>query len=480
MTSSKPLWQLLEVAQAVQGVANQGITNSDVALYGVDIDSRNVTAGSLFVALKGSQSDGHKYIDQAFAQGAGAVLIQDKTALRDPNQPHVLVEDTQAALEQLARHRRSALVGQVSAITGSAGKTGSKEALRLCLERAYPRQVHASIASYNNHTGVPLSLARCPADVQHCVLEMGMNHAGELTALSGLGKPHVALITTIASAHRAFFDSEEAIADAKAEIFLGLLPGGVAIINQDNRHYARLRAHAERAQAGKIISFGWQSTNADVRALKVARFATGSTITADVMGDLLTFKIAQPGEHWVLNALGVLAVVKALGADLGLAGLALADMVGLAGRGRRLRVATRDGGHATLLDEAYNANPASMAAALDVLSSLVVEGEGRRIAILGDMKELGAQSADLHKDLAGPLRKAGVRVVWTVGDEIAVLKQALDKMSATMDIAHMHFDSADDILASVRTMIRNGDCVLIKGSNSMGLGKVVTALAQEG
>jgi UDP-N-acetylmuramoyl-tripeptide--D-alanyl-D-alanine ligase len=477
---SRPLWQLSDVAHAVQGVAN-----TQASLHSVDIDSRNVSPGSLFIALKGAQSDGHAYIDQAFAQGAAAVLIHDKNALRDADQPHVLVADTQTALEQLARRRRAGVQGQVSAITGSAGKTGSKEALRLCLERAYPQQVHASVASYNNHTGVPLSLARCYEDVKHCVLEMGMNHAGELTALSALGRPHVALVTTIASAHRAFFDSEEAIADAKAEIFSGLLPGGAAIINQDNRHYARLRAHAERSPAGRIISFGWQSTKADVRALKVARFAEGSSITADVMGDLLTFKISQPGEHWILNALGVLAAVKALGADLGLAGLALAEMTGLAGRGRRLRVSTRDRGQATILDEAYNANPASMAAALDVLSGWPVEAPGRRIAILGDMKELGNQSADFHRALASPLYKAGVNIVWTVGDEITPLIEALEKAASTTqkeakNIDYQHFESADAILACVRDTIKNGDCVLIKGSNAMGLGKIVTALAQEG
>jgi UDP-N-acetylmuramoyl-tripeptide--D-alanyl-D-alanine ligase len=461
-----PIWTAAEIAKATGGRASHDFT---VSL--VDIDSRAVTQGSLFVALKGAASDGHKYIASAFDLGAAGVLIHDPSALDRADRPHVLVGDTMAALEALANQRRAEITGTVFGITGSAGKTGSKEALRLSFERELPRQVHASVLSYNNHTGVPLSIARCPADVRVCVLEMGMNHAGELTHLSSIARPHIAIITTVASAHREFFKTEEDIADAKAEIFSGLVPGGTAIINRDNRHYARLRATAEKSPAGRIITFGKDHDDADVRALKVARYDNGSGITADVMGDILTYKISQAGDHWVMNSLAVLAAVKAADGDLGLAGLALAEMDGIAGRGRRVTIKTKDGGDALILDEAYNANPASMAAALDVLGSITPKARGRRIAVLADMKELGVESAPFHRALAEPIQKAGVQLLFTLGAEIGVLSDVLP---------HQRMDSLGALQEALTTGLRDGDVVLVKGSNSMKLGSVISALSARG
>jgi UDP-N-acetylmuramoyl-tripeptide--D-alanyl-D-alanine ligase len=358
-------------------------------------------------------------------------------------------------------------------VTGSAGKTGVKEAIRLCLERDRPGEVHASVKSYNNHVGVPLSLARMPQNMRYGVLEMGMNHAGELTDLSALARPDIAIITTVASAHREFFRSEEEIADAKAEIFSGLTPGGIAILNRDNPHFERLLLHAQNSPAERILSFGLDSSTADVRALSVAPFAEGTAITAQVVDEILSFKISLPGRHWALNALGVLAVVKAAGADLALAGLALAELTGLEGRGARTIVET-DSGEFTLIDEAYNANPASMVAALSVLGVAQLTPRGGRIAILGDMKELGASSQEFHEALAEPIEDAGIEHLILVGDAIAPLAARLKSKCNVICVA-----DAEAALVAAQSIIRTGDIVLVKGSNSMKLARVVAGLKQQ-
>jgi UDP-N-acetylmuramoyl-tripeptide--D-alanyl-D-alanine ligase len=460
-----PLWTAADIAFATGGVAS-----GDFVVTGVDIDNRDCRDGTLFFALKGEKGDGHQYVKAAIAAGARAAIVSDVSALPSPNTPHVRVADTTAALNALAQAARARMQGKVIAVTGSAGKTGVKEALRLALDRFRPDKVHASIKSFNNHVGVPLTLARMPADMRFAVLEMGMNHAGELTALSALGQPHMAIITTVASAHRAFFASEEAIADAKAEICSGVLPGGTIILNADNPHYARLRAVAEASAAAHILSFG-RAPLADVRALEVVLHAGSSAVTADIAGERIMFKVAQAGEHWVSNALAVLAAVKAVGGDLALAGLALAEMPGLAGRGRRVMVQTADGGTAQLLDESYNANPASMVAALAVLGAIVPAERGKRIAVLADMKEMGAESRALHAGLAGAVEAAGVSHVICVGDDIQALAAALPASITRMAVASSA--SVMDVLAQV---LRKDDVLLVKGSNSMGLGSVVEQL----
>jgi len=463
------LWTSTGLAMATGGAAF-----GDFAVGGVTFDSREVMPGDLFIALKGEQMDGHMFLPQAFAAGAAGALVADAARLPEADAPHVAVADTFGALNDLARAARNRMNGKVIGVTGSAGKTGVKEALRLALERSAPGRVHASVKSYNNHTGVPLSLARMPEDSTYGVFEMGMNHPGELTALADLVRPHVAIITTIASAHRAFFDSEEAIADAKAEIFTGLQPGGTAVLNRDNPHYARLRAAAEAAGAAQIVTFGVASADADVRPLKIAPSETCTSMTADVQGERLTFKIGMPGEHWALNALGVLAVVKAVGADLGLAGLALGEMQGLEGRGKRTLIEA-GGGMAMLLDESYNANPASMAAALSVLGGFETRRRGRRIAVLGAMKELGDETEAMHADLAGSIEAAGVAEAILVGPEMAVLARVLPAR-----IPHHHVNTAEEALALVRGLVRPDDIILVKGSNSVGLGRVVRSLNRQG
>lgn len=462
------LWTSEAIARATGGTAS-----AEFSVGGVTFDSREVMPGDLFIALKGEQMDGHRFLPQAIAAGAGGAIVSDPSQLPE-GAPHVLVPDTFAALNDLGRAARARMNGAVIGVTGSAGKTGVKEALRLALERSAPGRVHASVKSYNNHTGVPLSLARMPEDAIYGVFEMGMNHPGELTELAGLVRPHVAIITTIASAHLAFFDSEDAIADAKAEIFTGIEPGGTAILNKDNPHYARLRAAAEAAGVGEIVTFGLQAADADVRPLKVAPLDICTSMTADVMGEMLTFKIGLPGEHWALNALGVLAAVKAAGGDLGLAGLALGEMQGLEGRGKRTLVKAGDG-QAMLLDESYNANPASMAAALSVLGGFETRRRGRRIAVLGSMRELGPESDGLHAGLAEPIEAAGVAEAILVGTEMAALAKALPTR-----IPSRHVATADEALTLLRGMVRADDIVLVKGSNSVGLGRVVRSLNQQG
>ena len=454
-----PLWTSDEIARAVGGEAHGAFQAG-----GVTFDSREVEPGDLFIALRGEATDGHRFVPQAFAKGAAGALVSEPV-----DGPHVRVADTMAGLEALGRAARvRATEARIIGVTGSVGKTSTKEALAAALDRGCPGRVHRSVKSYNNHTGVPLSLARMPRDARYAVLEMGMNHAGELAALTRLVRPHVALVTTVASAHRAFFDSEEAIADAKGEIFTGLEPDGIAVIPFDNPHRDRLIA-AARPHAGRIVTFGLDE-GADVRAGYVVRGPKGGTMATAILPDAqLSFTVAQPGEHWVLNALAVLAVVEAVGGDLAAAGLALADLGGLKGRGER-RLARLAGGEALIIDESYNANPASMAATLKVLGDETVSG--RRIAVLGAMRELGAESDAFHAALAGPIESARVDYAILVGGEMGALAKAL---GPAIELAHVPDTAAAIVLA--REAIGPGDAVLVKGSNSIGLAALVEALA---
>ncbi|HUD95032.1 UDP-N-acetylmuramoyl-tripeptide--D-alanyl-D-alanine ligase, partial [Sphingobium sp.] len=346
------LWTSEEIAQATGGAASAPFTVSGVAF-----DSREVGQGDLFVAMKGEATDGHKFVDKAFGQGAAGAIVSEAVAW-----PHVLVPDSAAALEALGKASRNRMDGKVIGVTGSVGKTGTKEALFHALDRAAPGQVHRSVKSYNNHVGVPLSLSRMPRDMAYGVFEMGMNHAGELSALTRQVRPHIAIVTAIAPAHIEFFGTEAKIAEAKAEIFEGLEPGGTAIIPYDSPHVATLYSKAER-HADRILTFG-MGQDADIHALEtIAAPGGGTLVTAKLPEAELCFTVAAPGDHWVSNALAVLAAVEAVGGDLAAAGLALAEMPGLPGRGER-RILPVVGGEVLLIDESYNANPLSMAATL--------------------------------------------------------------------------------------------------------------------
>ena len=452
------LWTSDEIARVTGGTAS-----AQFEVTGVTFDSREVGAGDLFVAMPGTVHDGHKFIDAAFASGAAGAIVSQPV-----EGPHVLVADTFEALRALGRAARERCAATILGVTGSVGKTSTKEALYAALDRCRPGKVHRSVKSYNNHTGVPLSLARMPRDAEFAVLEMGMNNNGEIAALARLVRPNVALITAIAPAHIENLGSEEAIADAKAEIFEGLEADGIAIVPNDTPHRDRL-VKAARRRADLIITFG--SGDADVHAVHaVSADGGGSLISAALLERELTFTISQRGAHWVSNALAVLAAVEAVGEDVGVAGLALADLGGLKGRGERHMIAI-DGGEVLLVDESYNANPASMAATLKSLGD--ERDVARRIAVLGPMRELGEHSEVLHAALAPAIVGARVDRLILIGDEMAPLESALG--------GGVRIERADSVEQATDLLLRAlqpGDAVLVKASNSIGLARLVERMVK--
>lgn len=458
------LWTKEELLAALGGKA-EGSFNAN----GVAFDSREIGQGDLFFAMKGEATDGHLFVDKAFTNGAAGAIVSEPIAY-----PHILVDDTMEALNALGRASRARGEGKIIGVTGSAGKTGTKEALYAALDRSSRGHAHRSVKSYNNHVGVPLSLTRMPQGSQFGVFEMGMNHAGELRELTQLVRPHIAIVTTIAPAHIGFFRDEAEIADAKAEIFEGLLPGGTAIVPADNIHYGRLRVAAEK-YSDNIVSFGFDG-GADVRVLDyVASPDGGSLITAKLPGGVLCYTLSQPGKHWIANSLAVLAAVEAVGGDLAAAGLAMAELGSMAGRGARHQIRVGNGS-ALVIDESYNANPASMAA---TISELANNDTGRRIVVLGAMKELGDKSDDYHLALAGPLAAANVDYAILVGEEMQILVEKL-KAGVERPTEFAHCASAKEALELLRDNLRVSDTILVKGSNSMGLSIVINALVGEG
>ncbi len=456
------LWDSVALAAAMHGIAS-----GSFQVAGVEIDSRDVRSGDLFFALKGETADGHEYLEKAFANGAAAAVVD-----RPIEFPHILVTDTNRALEALAAAARDRCDAIRIGVTGSVGKTGVKEAIFSALDRSSRGQAHRSVRSYNNHVGVPLSLARTPARSRFAIFEMGMNHAGEISHLTRQVQPDVAVITTLAPAHIENLGSMEAIADAKAEIFEGLRPGGTAVIPTDNSYFERLRDHALRLGA-KVISFG-TAAHADVRLLDAIPSANGgSLVTADLGTTRMCYSVAEPGEHWIANSLAVMAAVRAAGGDLGAAGLALAEMGGLKGRGARHRIAV-PGGKALLIDESYNANPASMRATLRALGQTPAT---RRIAVLGAMKELGDFAPKFHEQLAEPLTEANVDFAILVGEEMRSLARHLGKGGANAlgnGLSFAHCEGPAEAIAALEEFgITAGDAILIKGSNSIGLGRLV-------
>jgi UDP-N-acetylmuramoyl-tripeptide--D-alanyl-D-alanine ligase len=454
-----PLWTSAEIEAATGGRASASFEAT-----GVTFDSREVQPGDLFVAMPGTVHDGHKFVAGAFAAGAAGAIVSQPA-----DGPHVLVEETARALEALGRASRERSKACILGVTGSVGKTSTKEALFAALDRISGGKAHRSVKSYNNHTGVPLSLARMPREALFAVLEMGMNNADEIAALTRQVRPHLALITAIAPAHIENLGSEEAIADAKAEIFEGLESGGTAIIPNDTPHRDRL-VKAARRHAENIITFG--RGDADVHALHAVRSRDGgSLISAALLERELTFTISQRGEHWVSNALAVLAAVESLGLDVAVAGLALADLGGLKGRGERHQIHV-DGGEILLIDESYNANPASMAATLKSLGSEI--GIERRIAVLGPMRELGEHSSALHAGLAPSVLDAHVDRLILIGDEMRPLaEKVVGKVGVDLT------DSVDQAADALLSMLRPGDAVLVKASNSVGLARLVERVKED-
>ncbi|MFT8736898.1 MAG: UDP-N-acetylmuramoyl-tripeptide--D-alanyl-D-alanine ligase [Zymomonas mobilis] len=457
----KALWQSEAIAKAVEGKASAHFSVRNVAF-----DSREIRDRDLFFALKGAESDGHRYVDVAFQNGAAGAVVMSPVPY-----PHILVKDSYQALKALGIASRKRNHGKIIGITGSVGKTSTKESLRLALERSAPGKVHYSLKSYNNHVGVPLSLARMPEDSRFGIFEMGMNHAGELSELTDIVRPDVALITAIAPAHAAFFKDETAIAEAKSEIFEGLSSGGIAIIPHDSPYRDLLTAKAKEKNA-EIRSFGFEE-GATIRAQNIVRESDGRVlITAAVRDRQLVFSMGMAAEHWVSNAMAVLAIVDAVGGDSALASLALGDITGFHGRGQRFDVPVGEG-KATVIDESYNANPASMTATIKALEN--EPKDKRRIVLLGDMLELGRNSADYHRALADPLTHAEIDHVLLVGEEMKALAQDLAGKITCDWVA-----DAGQAKEAISALLKADDILLIKGSNSLGLSAVVSSLSEKG
>nr|WP_068315690.1 UDP-N-acetylmuramoylalanyl-D-glutamyl-2,6-diaminopimelate--D-alanyl-D-alanine ligase [Pseudovibrio hongkongensis] len=463
-----PLWTLPEFLDAVGGDV-LGEPNAEIT--GISIDSRSLCVGDAFFAIAGEAHDGHSFLEKAMEAGASiAVVAQEKLEDLPEGGRYVVVRDVLHAMERLGQRARARMQGRVIAVTGSVGKTGSKEALRLCLEAA--GKTHAPVASFNNHWGVPLTLARMPRDTEFGIFEIGMNHAGEITPLVKMVRPHVAIVTTVEPVHMEFFELLEDVAKAKAEIFAGLEPGGSVILNRDNRQHDLLRYLAVVAGVQTIHSFGLKP-GADATVTQLALNADCSCLTASILGQEITYKIGAPGEHHVINSLAVLAGVVALGADLALAGLALADMQAPKGRGEQVPLEI-GGGAALLLDESYNANPASMEAALKLLGTMPVTEGGRRIAVLGDMREMGVDAAKHHRNLSRCVRANDIDLVYCVGTLMQELWDALPEGKKGANS-----DDSRGLKKRLVKDVRAGDVIMIKGSLGTRMAPLVEALRKK-
>jgi UDP-N-acetylmuramoyl-tripeptide--D-alanyl-D-alanine ligase len=438
---------------------------------GISIDSRTLVLGEAFFAITGDARDGHEFVEGALKNGAGLAVVEaGKRAQLPKSAPLLVVADALEGLRDLARAARARTKAKVIGVTGSVGKTSTKEALRLALSAQ--GDTHASAASYNNHWGVPLSLARCPEDTKFAVFEMGMNHAGEIEPLTKIVRPHVAIVTTIEPVHLEFFPSIEGIADAKAEIFLGIEPGGAAVLNRDNPQFARLERAAKSAGVGRVVSFG-EHAKADARLVNIALQADSSTVQARILGTDVTYKIGAPGRHLVINSLAVLAAAVLAGADLARSAIALAQQVPASGRGVRIAL-DLPGGQGLLIDESYNANPASMRAALALLGQAPIGPQGRRIAVLGDMLELGENGPALHRALAEPIDVNDIDLVFCSGPLMQMLWQALPS-----ERRGGYAVSSAALEAEVVSAIRAGDAVMVKGSLGSKMAPIVKALTRQ-
>jgi len=437
--------------------ATLGHVTKAFAANGLSIDTRTLKEGDLFVALKGDNRDGHDFVRAAFAAKAGAALVSRE--LEGVNGAMLVVAHTQRGLDDLAVAARARSDAKIVAVTGSAGKTTTKEILRLGLGAL--GKTHASAASYNNHWGVPLSLASLPQDARYAVFEIGMNHFGEIRLLAGFVRPHVALVTTIAPAHLEFFGSCEAIADAKSEIFESIAPGGMALIPSDSPYAERLIARAKQSHVSRIATFGGKA-GSDARLLGYDETDGGAHIKADIQGLPVEFWLAAPGRHIATNALGALLAVAALEGDVLNAAAALKQFAALKGRGARFSA-----GDIEIIDESYNANPASMAAALALLGA----AKGRRIAVLGDMLEMGDDGAAHHANLLKPVEDARADLLFLCGP---AMQSLWDKLPASRRGAHAA--NSAELTKPLLAALKPGDTVLVKGSNGTKLSVIIDAL----
>ncbi|BAE52648.1 UDP-N-acetylmuramoylalanyl-D-glutamyl-2,6-diaminopimelate--D-alanyl-D-alanine ligase [Paramagnetospirillum magneticum] len=463
----RPLWTSAEVAAAVAGTPSGAAWEAQ----GVSIDSRSIEPGDLFIALEGPNHDGHDHVASALANGAAAALVHKLPRGTAEDAPLVLVKDTMTALQDLGIASRARSTARIVAVTGSVGKTGTKEMLALALSDQ--GATHYSVGSFNNHWGVPLSLARMPTAVQYAIFEIGMNHPGEITPLVRMVRPHVAVITTVEMVHMEFFASTAEIAAAKAEIFDGVETGGTAVLPRDNAHFAYLNDAARTAGLKDIRSFG-NHIEATARLLDCAVDPQSTAVFALVADQPLSYRVGVAGRQWAMNSLAVLLAVEALGADVNLAAMALAAMAAPKGRGQRRRIEI-EGGSFELIDESYNASPVSMKAAIAMLASVRPAKGGRRIAVLGDMLELGPQGPSLHASVAETVESWNIDLVFTAGTLTAHLHDAL-----AAPRRGGHAADSDAVAALVKAGVRPGDVVMVKGSAGSRMGRVVNALAEGG
>lgn len=463
--STAPLWTSTAMARAMRAAISGALPE---AVTGLSIDSRSIAPGEAYFAIKGDVHDGHNFVAAALRAGAAVAVVEAAQRHKFPDDaPLLVVDEVLAGLRDLAVAARARLTAQVIAVTGSVGKTSTKEALRCVLSAQ--GETHASAASFNNHWGVPLSLARCPANARFAIFEIGMNHAGEVRPLVAMVRPQIAIVTTVEPVHLEFFSGVEAIADAKAEIFEGVEPGGAVVLNRDNSQFARLQARARELGISRIVSFG-TGEKSDARLLDVALQAACSAVHASILGHDVTYRLGMPGRHMTMNSLAVLAASSLAGADLALAALALSQLQPPEGRGVR-RVLELAHGEATLIDESYNANPASMAAALNVLGQAVVGPQGRRIAVLGDMLELGPTGPALHRGLNEAVKANRIDLVYCCGP---LMRNLWDALSAGKRGGYA--DSSAGLEAQLVAALRAGDAIMIKGSLGSKMKTIVNAL----
>ncbi|TPL87517.1 UDP-N-acetylmuramoylalanyl-D-glutamyl-2,6-diaminopimelate--D-alanyl-D-alanine ligase [Mesorhizobium sp. B2-3-14] len=454
-------------------------------ISGISIDSRSLQPGDAFFAIKGEAMDGHDFVTAAIKAGAGVLVVAEGKlpSLGRLTAPIIVVDDVLVALEKLGVAARARSQAKIIAVTGSAGKTTTKEALRHVLSAV--GKVHASAQSFNNHWGVPLTLARMPADCDYAVFEIGMNHPDEIRPLVKMVRPHVAIVTMIAAAHLGFFRNLDEIAKAKAEIFEGMEPDGAAVLNRDDARFKLLYKMAKAAGVEHIHGFG-ENARSTFKLVKCELHADHSDIAARISGHDMIARIGAPGRHMVQNVLAVLGAAHLVGADLDKVALALADLSAERGRGKRhvLRhpggpisgraggpTSSQAGGSITLIDESYNANPASMAAAMALLNATPVTGEGRRIAVLGDMLELGDHSGKLHAALADLIIGTGTRTVFLGGPEMRSLAEALPD-----DVRTEYRAGVEELKPVLLAALKPGDVVMIKSSKGIGFAKLVDAL----
>jgi len=463
---SDALWTWQELVEAADGMADG---TPSAAITGFSIDTRTLQASEVFVALRDTR-DGHAFVANAFERGAAAALVESGYVRNAPDGALLRVGDPLEGLRAIARAARARTGARIVAVTGSVGKTGTKEALRACL--GLVGATHAAEKSFNNQWGVPLALSRMPAQSRYGVFEIGMNHAGEISPLAQLVRPHVAIVTTVEPVHLEYFGSLVAIAEAKAEIFSGLEPGGTAILNRDNTFFDLLERRA-REQGGRVVSFG-RDERADVRPEVWTLGPDGSDIVVRLGERRIAYHVGAPGAHIAHNSLAVVAALDALGTDVERAVTALADVKAAKGRGARVKVRLKDGA-ILLIDESYNANPASMRSALDAMATVPRKANPRRIAVLGDMLELGAESGRLHEDLKEPVDAAEVDLVFACGPNMRRLFAALPAAKRGT-----WAETSEGIVAPLLAAVRAGDVVMIKGSLGSRMAPLVDALMQKG